>query len=445
MATPREWETERTLLGCAMLDPTILDESTITPEDFARPPHANLWRLLLELRANGSDGGLYLDAMHRVQDAPQDYDGSAYVAAHPSHVPSVEVWRSAQTRLQRTAHTRRTVDTLRVAIEAIQQGGDVDAVTAATEQRLVELSLMRAAQADPWRSSGDLATAVLDDIQRAAQDPTTRTERVIPLPWPGVTRMLRGGMRRGEMVVIAGRPGTGKTAAAMQIVDHAAQHGGVLVVSLEMRAESLLERDLARVGEVDHTRIAESRLDAADFRRLVRAVETLTERPVWVLDTPAMTVSKVAAMVRQKVAKLRVQGCEVRTVMVDYLQLISAEARRGGQDSEAQLLADVSKALTALAKATDVALLAVAQMNRNVEGRGETARPRMSDLRGSGQIEQDAAAVLFTANPADPEEFERNPDHRALVVAKARHGVTGECPMLWMGERMSLRELDDRW
>ena len=136
---------------------------------------------------------------------------------------------------------------------------------------------------------------------------------------------------------------------------------------------------------------------------------------------------------------LAAQGVVVRTVMVDYLQLIAAEAQRGRVE-ETQLLADISKGLVSLAKLAGVAIIAVAQMNRNVESRGETARPRMSDLRGSGQIEQDAAAIIFTARPEDPELAEIHQDWRDLVVAKARHGVTGEVGCVWIGERMLLEE-----
>lgn len=440
------WDTERGLLGCVLLDPTILDECSVDAADFSRPPHENLWTLMHQLHEQGSSAGFLVDVLHRVGEHPNDYDGVAYVAALPHGVPSVEAWQAYARKVSHAAHQRRALETFRTAAEAIENGANADEVMASTELRLAELAVARAAQADPWRSLGELATAAFDTIQEAHRNPATRQDRVLPLPWPTANRLLRGGVRRGEMVVLAGRPGTGKTAAALQCVEHASAYGGVLFVSLEMKAEALVERDLARTAEVNLTRIAEGTLDDLSWRRLSQAVEQLHQAPVWVLDTPALTAARIAALVKRKIARLRAQGQDVRMVVVDYLQLVHGEAmgRRGGGDTEAQLLGEISKSLTALAKVTDVALLAVAQMNRNVEARGETARPRMSDLRGSGQIEQDAAAILFTARPEDPEICEQFPDWREIVIAKARHGETGDIPCVWRGEQMKLLENTDR-
>lgn len=446
MNTKGLWETERGLLGCALMDPTILDECTVEAADFSRPPHENLWRLMHELHASGETPSFLVDVCHRVAADLDKYDGLAYVAGLPHQAVSVEAWRSYAREISNAAHRYRVLSSLKGSVEAIESGADPDEVMAATELRLADLSVLRASQTDPWRHLGDLAAEAFQAIQETQTNPDKRLDRVVPLPWPTVNRLLRGGMRRGEMVVLAGRPGTGKTAAALQAVEHASAIGGVLFVSLEMKASALVERDLARVAEVNLTNIGNASLDDLSWQKLARAVETLDHAPVWVLDTPALTASRIAALVKRKIGQMRARGQEVRMVVVDYLQLVYGEAttRRGGGDTEAQLLGEVSKALTALAKVTDTALLAVAQMNRNVENRGDTARPRMSDLRGSGQIEQDAAAILFTAKPEDPEICEQFPTWREIVIAKARHGETGDVPCVWNGEQMRLLENTQR-
>lgn len=445
MATKLDYANERGLLACVIADPTILDGCTVEADDFARPQHGNLWRLLAALREQGHTDTMLVELVNRVSAAPTDYDGVAYVVALPTDLPSVEAWPAYASRVATAGHRARLLITLAKATEAAKTDLDPSEVIAHTEAALSALALRRAHQADPWQAAGTVALTVYDALRRYADDPAARMERVLPLPWPTVTTMLRGGMRRGEMVVLAGRPGTGKTAAAMQIVEAAAAAGAVLVVSLEMRSDALMERDLARVAAVDHTRLTDGRLSQSDWSALVRAVETMQDRNVWLLDTPAMTISKIAAAVKVKVTRLRQLGADVKAIMVDYLQLVAAEATKGPPVPETQALADVSKALTALAKVCDVAVLAVAQMNRNVESRGDGARPRMSDLRGSGQIEQDAAAILFTSGVEETEVAEAHPDWRTIVIAKARHGLTGEVPAVWIGERMTLAERDDRY
>ena len=237
------------------------------------------------------------------------------------------------------------------------------------------------------------------------------------------------------MAILAGRPGTGKTAAAMQMAEYAALYGGVGVFSMEMTRHALTTRELAREGRVDLTAITSGRLSREQWAGMVAGVEVLHSRPIWIDDTPALHIAQMRARAKRLAERAKREGTELRTLVVDYVQLATATVGKG--ESGQEVLSRISQGLVALAKELDVAVLALAQMNRSVEGRtGE--RPKNSDLRGSGQLEQDAAVIMFTFRDPDSEID----DARELVLTKARHGETGDVPMRWDGSVQTLYEVE---
>jgi len=434
---------ERSLLGLAIRDPLCVDEhaGSIADGDWFRPQHAALWRRMVALREDPqharADAESWLGAvLTEAFGWGSEVDGAAYVAslAHEAHGTAHAAGYYLRA-IGRASLARQVRDAAAIVIERVDNGSDPAEVLAGLETAMAALSLRASVQASPWITIGETARQVFDETQEAQRNPESRIRRVVPTAWPKLNMLTRGGFRRGEVAILAGRPGTGKTAAAMQCAEWAAEHGGVGVFSMEMTRQALTMRELAREGRVDLTAITSGRLNPEQWRGMTQGVEVLDRRPIWIDDTPALHITQIRARAKRLADIARREGVELRTLVIDYVQLATATVAKG--ENEQAVLSRISQAMVAVAKELDVAVLALAQMNRAVEGRtGE--RPKNSDLRGSGQLEQDAAVIVFTFRDPDSEVD----NARELVLTKARHGETGGIEMRWDGSVQTLTELD---
>jgi len=238
---------------------------------------------------------------------------------------------------------------------------------------------------------------------------------------------LTCGLQNGEMIIVAGRPSMGKTSLALNIAEHlgVAEGKGVAVFSLEMGRQALAERFLCSVGEVDAQLVRKGMLKTQDYQTLVDACGTLSEAPIFIDDTAALTPLEL----RAKARRLKSRG-DIKCIMVDYLQLM----HMGGRvESRQQEITTISRYLKGLARELDVPVMVLSQLNRSPEGR-EGHRPRMSDLRESGSIEQDADVVMLLHRE---DYYKRNdegydPDNTAeLIIAKQRNGPTGSVKLIF--------------
>ncbi len=434
---------ERSMLGLAIRDPLVLDEyaGILADGDWYRPQHAALWRRLLAMREDAqharSDSEAWMGAvLVEAFGWGQEVDGAAYVSGLISDSPASGHAAGYYARTLTAASLARSIrDAAALTVERIDHGADPAEVLAGYESAMAALSLRASVQASPWVTIGETAVQVYEETQEAVRNPESRIRRVVPTPWGWLNWYTRGGIRRGEVAILAGRPGTGKTAAAMQMAEHAALHGGVGVFSMEMTRQALTMRELAREGRVDLTAITRADLNREQWACLTQGVEVLNTRPIWIDDTPALHITQIRARAKRLRDIAARQGTELRTLVIDYVQLATATVSKG--ENEQAVLSRISQAMVAIAKELDVAVLALAQMNRAVEGRaGE--KPKSSDLRGSGQLEQDAAVIVFTYRDPDT-EIE---NARELIVTKARHGETGGIAMRWDGSIQTLTEAE---
>lgn len=436
-------EAEATFLALALTDPLVVDEYAghLTDADFWRPPHANLWRRLVAMREDPqharAEGEAWTSAvLIEAFSWGQEVDGGAHVVQLSTRTPGTSGAAGYYVRVMQAASLGRALKmAAAVVVEKVDAGEPPDQVLAGYESTLAALALRASVQQSPWVPIGETAAQVYDEAQEAERNPESRIRRVVPSPWSKLNYLTRGGFRRGEVAILAGRPGTGKTAAAMQCAEWAALFGGVGVFSMEMTRQALTTRELAREGRVNLTAITSGSLNREQWRGMTEAVEVLNGRPIWIDDTPALHVTQIRARAKRLKDIAARAGVELRTLVIDYVQLATATVAKG--ENEQAVLSRISQAMVAIAKELDVAILALAQMNRAVEGRaGE--RPKSSDLRGSGQLEQDAAMIVFTYRDPDS-EIE---DARELVVTKARHGETGSIDMRWDGGFQTLTETD---
>jgi replicative DNA helicase len=256
-----------------------------------------------------------------------------------------------------------------------------------------------------------------------------------PLPYvlsgfTGLDEFL-GGFQRSDLVIIAGRPSMGKTSLALSLVRNAAVEQGACMAlfSLEMAREPLVSRILASEAEVDSRRVRLWQHPEAQEPRIMDAIGRLSEAPIYIDDSPQLRVVEM----RSKARRLHFER-GIDMIIVDYLQLMQGEGR-----DEVEKISNISRSLKALARELNVPVLAVSQLSRQAERR-EAHRPYLSDLRGSGSIEQDADVVLFVYRDdyySTKEEWEREhpgesyPPPADIIIAKHRNGPTGEVKLLF--------------
>lgn len=259
---------------------------------------------------------------------------------------------------------------------------------------------------------------------------------VIPTGFYDLDRYyLAGGLRGGELAVIAARTSVGKTALAVQVMHHVGVrlHRPVGIVSLEMSIPAIASRLTSIQGDINMHNIrgmkAAGALDDATYERIATAGGQLSNHPLYILDSTDLNISNLTARVTEFHA---MHGLDC--LIVDYLQLVTSAEKSENRNLE---VAQVSRALKALSLSLDIPIIALSQLNRAAANRGEDARPRLHDLRESGAIEQDADMVIFIHRdqpardgwmPNDEQQYGPNAE---LIVAKHREGPTGEIPMLW--------------
>jgi replicative DNA helicase len=309
----------------------------------------------------------------------------------------------------------------------------------------------RLADAGASMSAGRAVELTLDDMI-AETPPGTRCGLI-----PSFDFAL-GTIRRGHSIIVAARPGMGKTALALTYAHGAAERGhGVLFASLEMRAAELggrLACDVAHAmgNPVPYSVVTDGGATRDQRRDIARAALQISEWPLWIEDLPTATIGRLASIVRRQKRRFAARGQSLALVIVDYLQLVRPNQR---EKNRYEAIGAVSQGLKALAKAEDVGVMVLCQLNREVEKR-TNRRPVMADLRDSGDIEQDADAVVFLLRPEEyikrdepredapdwtgwRETYDRERGKIEFIVAKKRGGMTRTAHGQWLGEYQAVR------
>src|SRR5215467_4885796 len=276
----------------------------------------------------------------------------------------------------------------------------------------------------------DLVMATIEQIEKLYENRGSLTG--IPTGFGDLDKMTLG-LHPAEMIVIAARPSMGKTALAMNIAEHVAMNVGkpVAVFSLEMSSQQLVQRLLCSRAKVDLQRVRDGFLSERDFPSLTAAASKLAEAKIFIDDSASLSILEL----RAKARRLKAQQ-DVSLIIVDYLQLLRSTSRRA-QDNRQLEISEISAGLKALAKDMKIPVIVVAQLNRQPEQRSG-GKPRLSDLRESGSIEQDADLVGLLVRPEMYEEDEEARVEKAgeaeLIIAKQRNGPVGEIPLTFLKE-----------
>lgn len=434
---------EAALLGALMSNNAKVDmiADRLAPEDFIEPIHGRIYDAILTATSNGKNANpVTLRPLFENDDAMKHLGGPAYLAqltgSGAFHLLDV---RQQAEQIMDLAARRRMVDALGITqVSAQDIERPIAEIVDEADAALVAAVEKREIWAQP--SASDALGEVLERIQ-LIRDNEGRIGATT-----GINDIddLICGFEPGQLVILAGRPGMGKTAVASSMALGLARNGnGVLFVSLEMKAAELgirMASDLCFNGNrgVPVSRIIEGTVDNDEFRMIARARDHIKEWPLRIIDAGSVTMSRLMLGIRRHKRRMAAAGQELRVVMVDYLQLLQPDTRTR---SAYEAVSEVSRMLKAIAKDCGVAIIALAQLSRGVENR-EDKRPQLSDLRDSGQIEQDADAVIFLyreeyylkqAKPKRAElidEWERQCSEAAsridFLLRKRRNGSIGE-------------------
>lgn len=426
---PHAADAERAVLGTLISFPDRIPAAVelLTPAMFYQPAHLRIYQALVDL----ADAAQLVDMVtltQRLEDRKEleACGGAAYLAAlvmqHGVTSTSIE-WHAAIVR------DKWFLRELIVTGSEIQGSGyegqeDVSAALEAAESKIFRLTAQRHG-ASGFLSTGQLVSDTLATISHALES----DGRLIGLP-SGYRKLdsLTGGFRPGHLVIVGGRTSHGKTALAMNIVEHLAVDQGlpVGVFSLEMSAEELMTRLLCCRAQVDLRALREGTLEPAEFPRLTTVAADLRKAPLHIDPTPGLTISQLRSRARRLVAQH-----QVKLLVVDYLQLVRAPSKKADINRTWEV-ADVSAGLKGLAKELSIPIVVGAQINRDPEKRSD-GKPRLADLRESGAIEQDADVVILVHRP--PLYKMDAPETQAVfILAKQRNGPTGEVEVEFIKE-----------
>lgn len=420
---PAAVDVEKLILGALLNGEPIGNVAAVLREqDFFTERNRRIYSAMLELERNGEPISRVTVAKELQRRKQLEADGVSYLASLDDGMPQV-VTLDAFVRI---VHDKSI---LRQAIFVYKKGIDECVLAIDPTPEILSRAERTLAALATETSSVSFRTPaeVLDDAGGMSAIVNPPRENSIATPWAGLNSMLLcGGFMPGQMVVIGARPSMGKTALACQIADFVAGSGiGVAFFSLEMPSESILFRMAAARACVDAVRVTQRKATEAERHNLSLAFGELKDTPcLWVDDTTGCTVPSMQASLRKLLAKH-----SIRLVVVDYLQLVETSGR--GVRTRYEVVTEISRGLKRMAREFNLALIVLAQLNREVDKGPASGRPKLSDLRDSGAIEQDADLVLLPATKTGQNE-RADPLDIELIIAKQRNGPRAIVPLKFM-------------
>ena len=430
---PHNREAERGVLGGVLRDNDTLDtvQQVIRAENFYFDAHQKIFQAISELRNENQPIDLVLlhDRLKKLKWL-EDVGGAAYLA---------ELWESVPTGANAEYHAKIVRDTAMVR-SLIHTGNEIlrdaydrtesaDELVAQAERKILEIA--KAGIIGETKTLGDVVREAFDRIDsRVGKENLTLSG--IPTGYVDLDN-ITAGLQNSELVIIAARPSVGKTAFALNVVRHVIveEKLPVLFFSLEMARIELAERLLACESRVDSHKIRKGHLNSDDIQKLMDAGDVLRKARLYIDDTPARSMLQIAATARRLMKKEEKNG-GLKLIAIDYLQLIEPENRR---DPRQEQVAQISRRLKILARDLKVPVVALAQVNRASEDRQDHT-PRLSDLRESGSIEQDADTVMILHRPGRFGGDAQEDNVLEVHVAKQRNGPTGEVTLTYLKHYM---------
>ncbi|MDT8316527.1 MAG: replicative DNA helicase [bacterium] len=435
---PQNIDAELSILGGILLDNNAINNviELLSASDFYRKAHAKIFNTMIDVAEKGEPVDLITlsDAL-KTSGLLEEVGGPAYIASLADGVPTAANIAYYAKIVKDKAVLRGLINTATdIVTKGYEESAEVDDFLDYAESRIFEISQNKV------KPSFFPIKSIVKDSFKTIEELYGRKDLVTGVP-TGFSELdkMTSGFQKSDLIIVAGRPSMGKTAFCLNVALNSVKEGRdevkpVAIFSLEMSKEQLVSRMLCSEARVDATRLRGGFLADSDWPKLTRAAGVLSEAPLYIDDTPAISVLEMRAKAR------RLKGDKgLGMIIVDYLQLMRG---RDGMKSREQEISEISRSLKALAKELDLPVIALSQLSRAVEQRGGDKRPMLSDLRESGSIEQDADIVMFVFR----EEFYKRDDDdlkglAEIIIGKQRNGPVGTAKVAWLSEYTRFEDL----
>ena len=410
---PQDLPAEQSVLGGMLLSKDAIADvvEILRTGDFYRPAHATVFDAILDLYGRGEPAdAVTVAAFLQDRGTLGRIGGAAYLHTLMSSVPTAANAGYYARIVAERAVNRAVIEAAQRVTQMAYAGGDGDELVDRAQQAFYDLG-DRPGKSDP-RTLGSLFTSTLDKIEAAG----AQEEIGVPSGFRDLDRLVGGG-RPGQLIVVGGRPGMGKSAFGVNWAEFAAinRRMPAAVITLEMDAGDLTLRVLASQARIPLQNLRNGRLTEDDWAKLARRMGELEDVPLLLDDTPNMTLMEIRAKARRLCER---EG--LRLLVVDYIGLMTPTRR---SESRQQEVAEVSRGLKLLAMELGIPIIAVTQLNRGPEGRTDK-RPTLADIRESGSVEQDADVVIFVHRDDYYDKESPRAGEADLIVAKHRNGPT---------------------
>jgi replicative DNA helicase len=434
---PHSVEAEQAIIGGLMLENQGWDKinAKICEDDFYRTEHRILYRAIHTLAHKNQpfDVVTLLDTL-KSNDDLDNAGGEAYLFELANNTPSVANI-SAYADIVREKSVQRQLISVatEIADSAYNPGSrEVPELLDFAESKVFAIAEQTPSDGGPEIIKSILVRAVerIDALYHSGDSITGLATGLKDLD------ELTSGLQPSDLIIVAGRPSMGKTTLVMNMAEHAAikENKPVLVFSMEMPADSLAMRMMSSLGRIDQHRIRTGKLSDDDWPRITSAVHMLSEAPLFIDDTPALTPAELRARARRLVKEHGSLGL----IVIDYLQLMKVPGFKA--DNRTAEISEISRSLKALAKELHVPVIALSQLNRSLEQR-QDKRPVMSDLRESGAIEQDADLICFIYRDEVYNEDSPDKGTAEILIAKQRNGPIGKVRVAFLGKYTRFEDL----
>lgn len=442
---PQDIEAEQAVLGAIFLDAdSIIDAmEIIEPQDFYRRSHQIIFQAMIQLNdRNESIDLITLKAEIEKSNSLEDIGGLTYLTELSQASPSAASIAFYAKIVDDKATLRNLIQTAsRIVTKGFEQDEDVQSIVDQAEKSILEVSEKR--NSNGFQSIADVLNRTIENIDQLAQN----NEEITGLPtgYAALDKMTAG-LQKEELIILAARPAVGKTAFALNIAQNVGTKTdrSVAIFSLEMGAESLVNRMLCAEGSIEASHLRTGQLSEEEWRNLIVAMGSLSNASIYIDDTPGIKISEIRARCR----KLAQEKGNLGLILIDYLQLIEGTGRENRQ----QEVSEISRQLKKLAKELKVPVIALSQLSRGVEQR-QDKRPVLSDIRESGSIEQDADIVAFLyrddyyQREGDEEDGGEEPQNNnviEVIIEKNRSGARGTVELLFIKEYNKFSSLSPR-
>ena len=437
--TPHNFEAEASLLGAVLIDNDAIVKiaDKVTPLDFFDPKHRHIYEAVSSLYEKRSAIDVLTLANQLKNNGNLELvGGPTYLTELTNFVPTASHAENYAEIVAQKALRRRLIE----ASEDINHFGHDEATNLHDLIEQAEMRLFEVSQKYVQHNVINIETILEESFERLDELHKDKNKiRGIPTGYKDLDNLLAG-FQRSDLIILASRPSMGKTTLALNLAHHVAVQSKlpVLIFSLEMSKEQLVDRLLSMESGVDAWALRTGNLTDADFEKIGQAMGVLSEAPIFIDDTPGITVSDLRTKARREAHQR-----ELGLVIVDYLQLMTGGGRYGSEGNRVQEISEISRGLKGVARELNLPLLALSQLSRSVENRSPQI-PQLADLRDSGTIEQDSDVVMFIYRE---EYYNPETDRKKIAdifIKKHRNGPTGGTELYFDNEKQRFRSLDTK-